>query len=151
MVIGDESPLGLGRPMRTDLDEIFPATTEGLNTALRAIEQFCTERNLDANLVSRARIIVEELFSNTIKYGYGGECDRPVRLRLTKENVLKLTLEDEAAKFDPLTWLADHPADLPADRRPEGKTGIALVRGLAAQLRYTAHEKGNRIEITIAE
>src|SRR5215472_2962678 len=136
--------------MRTELDEVFPATTEGLSAALRALEQFCTERNLDADLVSRARIIVEELFSNTIKYGYGGECDRPVRLRLSNDNVLKLTLEDEAAKFDPTRWRPDHPEDLPLERRPEGKAGIALVLGLAAHIRYIAREKGNCIEITIA-
>jgi serine/threonine-protein kinase RsbW len=136
--------------MRTDLDEIFPATTEGLTAALRTLEQFCTERNLDADLVSRARIIVEELFSNTIKYGYGGECDRPVRLRLSNDNVLKLTLEDEAPKFDPTRWRSDHPADVPLDRRPEGKTGIALVLGLATQIRYLAREHGNCIEIAIA-
>ena len=137
--------------MQTDLDEVFPATTEGLHNALTAIEQFCAGRNLDANLVSRARIIVEELFSNTIKYGYGGECDRPVRLRLSNDNVLKLTLEDEAAKFDPTRWRPDHPADLPLERRPEGKAGIALVLGLAAHIRYIAREKGNCIEITIAQ
>jgi serine/threonine-protein kinase RsbW len=135
--------------MRTDLDETFPAKTEGLHAALRAIEQFCAERNLDADLVSRARVIVEELFSNTIKYGYGGECDRPVRVRLTNDNVLRLTLEDEAAKFDPTRWRPDHPADVPADRQREGKAGIALVLGLATQVRYVACEKGNCIEITI--
>jgi anti-sigma regulatory factor (Ser/Thr protein kinase) len=136
--------------MQTDLDEIFPATTDGLHTALRAIEQFCAGRNLEANLVSRARIIVEELFSNTIKYGYGGECDRPVRVRLVEEGVLRLTLADEAAMFDPTRWRPEHPADLPADRRPEGKAGIALVLGLAAQVRYIPTESGNCIEITIA-
>ncbi len=136
--------------MRTDLDEIFPATSEGLNAALTAIEQFCTERNLDADLVSRARIIVEELFSNTIKYGYGGECDRPVRLRLTNDNVLRLTLEDEAAKFDPTSWRPARPADVPADHRAEGKLGIPLVLGLATRVQYTPRKQGNRIEITIA-
>jgi serine/threonine-protein kinase RsbW len=135
--------------MRTDLDEVFPATTEGLNAALSAIERFCNERNLDANLVSRARIVVEELFSNTIKYGYGGECDRPVRLSLTSDHGLKLTLEDEAASFDPTRWRPAHPADVPADRRPDGKAGIALVLGLATEVRYVPRETGNRVEIVV--
>src|SRR5215472_4135578 len=122
--------------MRTDLDEVFPATTERLTAALRALEQFCAERNLDADLVSRARIIVEELFSNTIKYGYGGESDRPVRLRLTNDSVLRLTLEDEAAKSAPARWRPAHHADAPADQRPEGRVGIPLALGLATHVQY---------------
>ena len=136
--------------MRTDLDEIFPATLEWLHAALSAVERFCAGRNLDAGLVSRVRIIVEELFSNTIKYGYGGECDSPVKLRLTADPVLTLTLEDEAAKFDPTGWRPDHPADAPADQRPEGKAGIALALGLATKVRYIPREKGNCIEIVVA-
>jgi len=135
--------------MPETLDEVFPATTQGLHAALRAIELFCDGRNLDADLVSRARIIVEELFTNTIKYGYGGECDRPVKLRIADKPALVLTFEDDAAKFDPTRWLPDHPADVPADQRPEGKAGIPLVLGLAKRVRYVPREKGNRIEITI--
>ena len=135
--------------MRTDLDEVFPATTEGLHAALGAIDRFCAGRNLDADLVSRARIIVEELFSNTIKYGYGGECDRPVRLRLSDDSVFLLTLEDEAAQFDPTRWRPDHSADAALDRRSEGKAGIALVLGLAAHVRYIPREKGNCVEIEL--
>lgn len=136
--------------MRTDLDEVFPATAKGLNAALGAIDRFCAGRNLDGGLVSRTRIIVEELFSNTIKYGYGGECDRPVKLRMTDGPVLMLMFEDEAPKFDPTRWRPSHAPDAPPDRRPEGKAGIALVLGLAARVRYIPLEKGNRIEITIA-
>ena len=137
--------------MRTDLDDVFPATTQGLHAALTAIERFCAGRNLDADLVSRARIIVEELFTNTIKYGYGGECDRPVRLRLAVDPALTLTLEDEATQFDPTRWRPHPSADVPADQKPEGKTGIALVLGLARRVRYIARERGNCIEIEIAE
>ncbi len=76
----------------------LPATMEGLSAALDAVEQYCARMNRD--LVSRARIVVEELFSNTIKYGYGGESDHRVRLRLAADPVLTLVYEDDAPPFD---------------------------------------------------
>src|SRR5579872_5083632 len=49
------------------------ARIDALHAALDAIEQACTIWKIDCFLVSRVRIVVEELFSNTIKYGYAGE------------------------------------------------------------------------------
>ena len=89
--------------MPTDLEVSFPATTSGMVAALRTIEHSGVAWNLDADLIGRLSIIVEELFSNTIKYGYGQECDLPVRLRLAAIPVLTLVYEDDAAPFDPTT------------------------------------------------
>jgi serine/threonine-protein kinase RsbW len=135
--------------MRECLDESFPATVRGLHTALEALQRFCTARHASPALVSRARIIVEELFTNTIKHGYGGECNRPVRLRLETDPVFRLTFEDDAAHFDPTQWKPGHHADTPPDTRPEGQAGIAMVMGLSANVRHFAGPNGNRLAITI--
>jgi anti-sigma regulatory factor (Ser/Thr protein kinase) len=135
--------------MRADLDESFPATTHGLHAALEKVESLCFFRRIDPALVSRARIIVEELFTNTIKHGYGGECDHPVRLSLSTDPVLRLTYEDDAVHFDPTQWKPGHHAGLPPDRRPEGQAGIAMVMGLSSEVRHFANPNGNRLAITI--
>ncbi len=91
----------------------YPAKINALHAALDAIEQACNAWKIDISLVSRARIVVEELFSNTIKYGYGGECEKPVRLRLQRDPELTLTYEDEAPAFNPLIWKAKVDEALP--------------------------------------
>jgi anti-sigma regulatory factor (Ser/Thr protein kinase) len=126
--------------MPGDLDLSVPATTRGLSQALNALEAICRE----VSLLSRGRIVLEELFTNTIKYGYGGECERPVRLSLRLEGALTLVIEDEAPLFDPTVWT-------PPPGSPEriGQAGIAMVMGLSSQVSYQALANGNRITIII--
>ena len=137
-------------PVNSDLYMSFPATVRGLHAALETVERHCADRSVDPDLVSRLRIIVEELFTNTIKHGYGAECDRPVRLGLTTDPVLRLTFEDDAAHFDPTAWKPGHHGELPPNLRPEGQAGIAMIMGLSSEVRHVAGPAGNRVAITIA-
>lgn len=133
--------------MPTDLEVSFPATTSGLITALETIEHSGRAWNFGAEVIARLLIIVEELMSNTIKYGYGGECDLPVRLRLSSLPVPTLVYEDDAAAFDPTGW--EHPDDgLAPDERPEGRAGIKMVLGLSGTATYVARPNGNCLVIT---
>jgi serine/threonine-protein kinase RsbW len=128
--------------MPADLDLSVPATTSGLRAALQSLEGVCAARHIHAEVVSRCRIVVEELFTNTIKYGYGGECDRPVRVSVSTGEALSVTLEDEAGTFDPTLWK-------PEDDRSErvGQAGIALVLGLSSRVVYEEVPGGNRITV----
>lgn len=121
---------------------------DGLFAALHALEQACNKWKMDRTLVSRALIVVEELFSNTIKYGYGGPCAKPVRLRLSPLPGLAITYEDDAPPFDPTRWKAPDNHMLPLDTRPEGQAGIAAVMGLCAHVTYQPREGGNRLVLT---
>jgi anti-sigma regulatory factor (Ser/Thr protein kinase) len=118
---------------------------------LEFLEKSCAARNIEADLISRARVVIEELFTNTIKYGYGGECDRPVRLRLAFAHDLTVTYEDDAPSFDSTRWQSSVPLAAPGDR-PVGQAGIPLVLGLSATLAYRrlSESGGNRLTITLA-
>lgn len=129
----------------------YPAKIHALRAALDAIEQACNAWNIDISLVSRARIVVEELFSNTIKYGYGGECEKPVRLRLQRDPELTLTYEDDAPAFNPLICKAKVDEALPLEERPIGQAGIAMVVGLSAKTSFERRGGTNCMTITFAE
>jgi anti-sigma regulatory factor (Ser/Thr protein kinase) len=90
--------------MPADLVLDLSATTSGLRECLDRIEQSCTGRNIPRAMVARLRIVVEELYSNTIKHGYGGESQRPVRLLLRSAPRIELVYEDAAPPFDPTAW-----------------------------------------------
>ena len=124
----------------------YAATLDGLHAALGGIEQAWNAWNIDRALVSRALIVVEELFSNTIKYGYGGECARPVRLRLTS-SPLVIIYEDDAPPFDPTNWKSPDDEALALDERPEGRAGISMVMGLCGTV-YEPRTGGNRLVLT---
>lgn len=135
--------------MPADLDVNVPATTSGLRQALAALEALCVARSLHADMVAKARIVVEELFTNTIKYGYLGECQRPVRLSVIAAP-LTVVFEDEAPPFDPTQWRPSQPAPERALDRPVGQAGIALIIGLSVTLRYERLANGNRVTTVLA-
>ena len=133
--------------MPADLDLIVPATTRGLHQALQALEETCPAHGVSLDILSRARIVIEELFTNTIKYGYGGECDRPVRVAVSVGTALTIILEDDGPAFDPTLWKASK--ELPSER-PVGQAGIALVVGLSSKFDYLRLPNANRMTIVIA-
>lgn len=132
--------------MPPDFDVIVPATTRGLAAALASLEMFCDSRKVANDVLRRARIAVEELFTNTIKYGYGGECARHVRVSATVANGLALALEDDAPAFDPTAWTP--PPQSPGER-PVGQAGISMVLGLCAAVTYARTGDSNRVTLTI--
>lgn len=132
--------------MSNDLEIEFPATLSALRSCVTTIEDSCAAWNLDRDAATRIAIAVEELFSNTIKYGYGVECARPVRVRLRRAPELELLYEDEAPPFDPIAWLdAAQPAASPPDT--VGRRGIAIVLGTARSARYERLPAGNRLTL----
>ena len=135
---------------QTRLEVNLPATRSALLACLGTIEDFGLAAKLGPDIVARVRLVVEELFSNTIKYGYGGECEREVRVSLSAVGGLTLVYEDDAPTFDPEPWR-------PADRRPfaaesprVGEAGLALLFGLAASVGHQAADGGNRLVVTFA-
>ena len=124
----------------------YAATMDSLHAALGAIEQACNAWKISPDLVSRVLIVVEELFSNTIKYGYGGECARAIRLRLTARP-FTIVYEDDAPPFDPTHWKSPDNEALALDERPEGRAGIAMVMGLCGTV-YEPQAEGNRLVMT---
>lgn len=128
----------------------YPARIDALRAALNAIDQACNGWEIDSSLVSRARIVVEELFSNTIKYGYGRECEKPVRLSLRPHPKLTLIYEDEAPSFNPLTWKAERDEMLPLEERPIGQAGLAIVTGLSAHASYRRCDGANCLTVIFA-
>jgi len=126
----------------------FPASAPGLADALHGIDAVCRAHAFPADLVSRVRIVVEELFTNTIKYGYCGDSEKPVRLALSvAKGLMTLIFEDEAPAFDPTRY--EIPAHRNPEHGPEGRSGIAMVMGLSKSAMYVRLAGGNRLTLTL--
>ena len=125
----------------------FTATHGALLACLKTIGDFGAAARLAPDLVARARIVVEELYSNTIKYGYGGECERRVGLSLRAEGPLTLTYEDDAPCFDPTSWRDGGRGSSAAESLREGEAGLALLFGLATSVAYEPRPHGNRLVV----
>lgn len=135
-------------PEGLDLD--LPANLDGLQAGLAAIERHCAEAGLSAATLARTLTVFEEIFTNTVKYGYRGQEGRRIRAMLAGADPLRLTFEDSAPPFDPTAW--DPTADLAGDlsARPVGRLGIVLVMGLARTARWQPLTPGNRLTLELS-
>ncbi len=116
-------------------------------------QQFADSAGLCANASLRLRLVVEELFSNTVMHGCGGDAATPVRLSLRLDATgLLLSYDDRAPAFDPTVKSAGRQAHLQHDlaQRPVGQLGLPLVLGLALRSDYRYEQGWNCLRLSLA-
>jgi len=123
------------------------------NADLVRLTEFATEfsrrRGLPDAERSRLLIILDELFTNVIKYGYedavpNGHLEVGLSLEAGR---LIIEFVDDGRPFNPLTSAAPN-LELPTEERQNGGVGIAIVRALVDEAGYS--RDGNRNRLTLS-
>jgi len=130
----------------------FPARLTALHDTAVFAHAFCERNGVDHDAALRLTFVLEELFTNTVKHGYGRENDSPVRIRLTmSEECVSVLYEDSAPRYDPVARLSVAPAGLAAsaETRPVGGLGVYLLGQLVAGARYAYEDSCNRLWFTM--
>ncbi len=115
-----------------------------LPLAVAFVEAFCAAQGVAQPDALRLILIIEELFTNTIVHGHGGDQESPVRIEVAiGATQMALRYEDGAPPFNPLQYLQDTPPDLDAQvgERRVGGLGLPLVAKMVEQFDY-AHVDG---------
>ena len=137
--------------MTTGDARTWPARMAHLPKATAFVESFCEAHGLAPADVMRLTLVVEELFTNTVIHGHGGDCDAPVRIALSATaGHIELAYDDTAPPFDPVAHLASNAATLDVDDRRVGGLGIALVLRMTERAGYAREDGCNRLMLTIA-
>ena len=109
-------------------------------------EQFARELSLDERSKYAMNLALEDIFTNMVKYGGGGDA---VTVELdVRDGSLVIEFEHEGAvPFDP-THFVPAGVDQPLSERRPGGMGLHLVRRMMDDVTY-AHEEGcARITLT---
>ena len=112
------------------------------------VEGFAHTHGFDHDDALRLVLIVEELFTNTVAHGYGGDCEASIRIALAVEaGEVELFYEDAAPRYDPLSRLSASRATVgaKAESQPAGGLGIHLVGNLTEGARYVYEDRRNRL------
>ncbi len=127
----------------------IPNQMADLMRALDDLEQFLETRGADANARYVARLAIEELGTNTVKYGYDDNKAHLIRISAKSEDqVFRIVLEDDGHEFNPC--LAPEPdPNLPLQDRRPGGWGLSLVRRLVAGLEYERRDNRNVVQVTV--
>lgn len=119
--------------MRT---HVFPARMSALRDLRAFLEGFCTDSGLGRDACLRTNVVLEELFTNCIRHGHGGECEEPVWIGLScDETSILLTFEDNARPFNPFSH-APVGIDHTIRTRPIGGLGVLLAQKLVRSRDY---------------
>jgi len=121
--------------------------------AMREVEgfvaAFATEHAIGSDDTARICILLEELLTNLVKYGYPDHAAPGVAdIRLDLDGT-RLTIEfvDDGRPFNPLAQPAPN-FDLSLEERPLGGLGIHLLRALTEEACYSRGHGRNVIRLT---
>jgi serine/threonine-protein kinase RsbW len=129
---------------------MFPARLAKLRALRQFLERFCTAAAVEGDACLRMNLVLEELFTNTVRHGYGGDCDAPVWISIARNrDLVSIVYEDTAPPFNPYQRLpAVSPDDTTVEMRKLGGLGVLLTKKLAASRDYAYLFGRNRIRLT---
>lgn len=113
------------------------------------LNDFCTRQGVAKEQCLRLNLVVEELFTNTVRHGHRGDSDAPVWVSVDAgPSEVHVTYEDTAPPFNPYALFASVP-DTTLSLRRIGGLGVLLTRELAASRDYAYLFGRNRIRLTL--
>lgn len=130
----------------------FLARLDQLRPMQAFLEAFCAETALPRPDCLRLNLVLEELFTNTVKHGHRGDCDAPVWIGLSRNgDAVQVVYEDKAPPFNPYAHLPEDAPDTTLELRKVGGLGVLLTKQLAASRDYTYLFGRNRIRLTLGQ
>ncbi|MBP7496636.1 MAG: ATP-binding protein [Bacteroidales bacterium] len=122
---------------------------EQLSLLAQFIDSIAIEWKLNSQLQFNLNLILEELISNTIFYGYKDTEEHRINIEfINNDSFLRIKIEDDAQEFNPL--IAQSPdLNLPVEQREIGGLGIHLVRSLSDSIDYHRINNKNIIFLSL--
>ena len=119
------------------LEKSFDARIENIPEALKVVEQFCDQQDVNIEFKNNLLVVADELYSNIVKHGYnnqGGEVFTRLLYNKDKKEFV-LTVIDRAPAFNQLE-VNNAPVGGDANKTQVGGLGILIVKKIMSQYAY---------------
>lgn len=114
------------------------------------IADVCAAGRVPRKACLRLTLLVEELFTNTVVHGHGGDTEAPVYLAFDLQpDSIVLTYEDTARPHDPFARVRVPDDAEGVEERPVGGLGVLLVTAMAEHVGYARVGGRNRISLVM--
>jgi serine/threonine-protein kinase RsbW len=113
------------------------------------LESYGETWGFDSKTIFTLNLVLEELITNTVFYGYDDTDKHDISIRMVFDNdLITLTIEDDGKPFDP--FIVEKPEDLnkPLEERKIGGLGIHFVREIMDTYSYKRIKNTNRLVLT---
>jgi len=100
------------------------------------VTDFCARNSLSEDLRYQLTLVLDELMTNTISYGFAEDAEHSIDLTLSLHSEsITVEVEDDGAAFDPFD--ADPPdLESPLDDRRIGGLGLHIVKTIMDTIEY---------------
>jgi anti-sigma regulatory factor (Ser/Thr protein kinase) len=113
-----------------------------------ATTEFLESKGASPEVIFAANLAIEEMVSNTIKYGYNDCLEHQIEIQLLLgPNALEIEICDDGRPFDPCAYQAPPPSAV-NDRREAGGLGIHFVRNILDSFNYVRRAGENVVRLT---
>jgi len=113
----------------------FPRQMSSLEAIVAYVREFFAKEGLDEESAYDLDLVLEELFTNMVKYGRGARGDVDILLERGPDGVTAALHEFDAEPFDP-TQLPEVDVSRPVAERRPGGLGVHFIRQLTRSFDY---------------
>ena len=122
--------------MDSKIDIIITNSLKELVPTYAKITSFCNHIGLSDNIKNDINLIVEELITNTISYGYHDDVSHQILINMSViDNIMYVEIVNDADAFNPLDY-PDPDFTMPPNEREPGGLGIYFAKVLSDEISY---------------
>ncbi len=124
------------------------ATLDSLQELEQTVGNLARSEAWTSSLEYQIKLVLDELSSNIINYGYGDGDSGEIEIELTSgPETITIDITDDGQPFDPLTEGPPPDTESALEDRPLGGLGIHLVRTLVDKADYQREGGKNRMTL----
>ena len=128
------------------MERRFPRTFDSLASIDAFITEFLRAQALDRNLSFDLNLIIEELFTNMVKYSRPGR--EPIAVSLKRDDAgIRIVLQDFGVEPFDVTKGSTFDPKQPLEERSPGGVGLYLVHTLADSVHYEYHKGTSTVTV----
>jgi anti-sigma regulatory factor (Ser/Thr protein kinase) len=128
------------------MEKTFARQLDSLAGVFEFVTQFADAHNCNESTRYILNLVVEELFTNMVKYSPDGDREIPIVMEWEQTRITIRLVDKNVRRFD-ITTAKKPPTDLPLRERKPGGLGLHLIREMVDEIRYE-YRDGNS-EITV--
>ncbi len=129
------------------VERTFSRDIDALPEIAGFVQDFLASENLDGSYAFTIDLIIEELFTNMVKYSTEGTNEIPIRLENDGERISIRLTDRDVEPFDVTRAPRVDTGQGLAERKPGG-LGIHFVKSLADTIHYDYEERTSVITVT---
>lgn len=109
----------------------------GIEQLASALDRFFNQQELSEQLKNQVNLVLEELYTNSVNYGFEGISGGYVAIDLSnKGNHLEIVYQDNGIAYNPLQ-AEDPQLLLSVEERPIGGLGVFFVKTMTDHVEYS--------------